>query len=112
MSDHSVPASIEGTFKSYLTGFILSIVLTLIAFALVYAPFLQSTHLLFALIALAVAQFVVQMVFFLHIWHDTKPHWNAIAFVFMLVVVVILVWGTLWIMYHLDYRMMPHMSHS
>jgi cytochrome o ubiquinol oxidase operon protein cyoD len=59
-----------------------------------------------AVVILAVMQLLVQLVFFLHLGGESKPRWNLMAFMFTLLVVAILVAGTLWIMYNLDYNMM------
>jgi cytochrome o ubiquinol oxidase operon protein cyoD len=48
---------------------------------------------------------MVQLVFFLHLGGEGKPRWRLTAFLFMLLVLVILVFGSLWIMYNLDYHM-------
>jgi len=97
----------EGTIKSYVTGFVLSIVLTLVAYTLVVHDAL-SRHLLVALVVgLALVQFVVQLLFFLHLGRETKPRWKLFVLLFMLLVVLILVFGSLWIMNNLNYRMTP-----
>jgi len=100
VSNHDVGADSK---KTYVIGFVLSIVLTLIAFALVKA---DIDYVAPVLLALAVTQLFVQMVFFLHIRRGGKPRWNAWAFGFAAVVVAILVIGSLWIMSNLNYRMM------
>ena len=81
------------TLRSYLLGFALSVALTLAAFWFAAA---QLHYLL--LVALALAQLAVQLIFFLHLGDEQKPRWRLTLFVFALVVVGILVGGTLWIM--------------
>jgi cytochrome o ubiquinol oxidase operon protein cyoD len=56
---------------------------------------------------LAVVQLFVQLYFFLHMGDESKPRWNLMAFLFMLLVLVIVVFGSLWIMKNLDYHMSP-----
>lgn len=97
----------HGTLATYIAGFVLSVALTLVAYALVQQRVLENDLLLGLVIGLAIAQFVVQMVFFLHLGRERKPRWNLVVFGFMLMVLFILVWGTLWIMQSLDYHMMP-----
>lgn len=60
-----------------------------------------------AITILAVAQLLVQLVFFLHMGKESKPRWNAIVFSFMLLVVGIIVIGSIWVMNNLHYNMMP-----
>jgi cytochrome o ubiquinol oxidase operon protein cyoD len=100
---------------SYVIGFMLSIVLTLIAYSVVVAH-INSQHnspshrtILYVVLFLAMVQFIVQVVFFLHLGRESKPRWNTIALYFMVMVVTVLVAGTLWIMDNLDYRH-PHID--
>jgi len=43
---------------------------------------------------------------------EDNPHWNLLVFFFMIMVLVIIVFGSLWIMYSLNYREMPPMDMS
>jgi cytochrome o ubiquinol oxidase subunit IV len=95
----------QGTYATYIAGFVLSVVLTVMAYTIVVERTLDSNLLVGAIIALAVAQFLVQVVFFLHLGRESKPRWNLMVFGFMLLVLFILVLGTLWIMENLDYHM-------
>lgn len=93
--------------KSYVIGFILSVVITFLAYLFVVNKLLPMTALIYCVLALALLQLVVQMVFFLHIGRGSR--WKAITFGFTVLVVVIIVGGTLWIMANLNYNMM-HMT--
>ena len=108
MSDNKetlgIPAS--GTFRSYIMGFILSVVLTLVPFWLVNAEMIHGWALIMVLASFAVAQLAVQLLLFLHLGHEAKPRWNILALLFAILVVVIVVLGSIWIMYNLDYNMM------
>lgn len=95
----------QGSYKSYLIGFVLSIVFTLTAYFLTTGHVLEAWTLALTISALAVAQVFVQLFFFLHLAEEQSPRWNLIAFIFMAIVVVIIVGGSLWIMYNLDYHM-------
>ena len=97
----------RGTLRTYVTGFISSIVLTLTAYLLVTHHALSRRFLIAAIVALALVQFLVQVVFFLHLGRETKPRWKLGVFLFMTMVVLILVFGSLWIMTNLNYRMTP-----
>ena len=105
-----------GTRAAYVTGFLLSLVLTVIAYALVrihvahHHQYPSDNFMMAALPLLAVVQLFVQMVFFLHLGRGSKPRWNIMALAFALIVVVILVVGSLWIMSNLNYRMMSSPS--
>lgn len=95
----------HGSYKSYTAGFISSIVLTVIAFYLVDRGVFAGWDLAVALAILATGQLLVQLICFLHIGKEDRPRWNLTAFLFMLLVVGIVVIGSLWIMYNLDYNM-------
>jgi cytochrome o ubiquinol oxidase subunit IV len=92
--------------SSYLIGFILCIVLTLIPFFLVAHHSLPVAGLYVMLTVFAIAQLYVQVVFFLRLNASPKGRWNLMSFFFAMMIVLILVLGSLWIMYNLNYNMM------
>lgn len=102
----------KGTVKFYMLGFILCILLTLAAYFLVAQSLLTGMTLIFAILGLGVIQMAVQLIFFMHLAGEKNPHWNLLVFFFMLLVLVIIVFGSLWIMYNLNYREMPPMDMS
>ncbi len=98
--------------KSHVTGFLLSLILTLAAYFIVVKQMLSGTTILALIAALAIAQATIQLFYFLHIGQEKKPHWKLTLFFFMFIVVVVIVFGSLWIMYNLDYNVMPHNMES
>lgn len=94
----------DGTFRSYTTGFVTSVVLTAIAFALVMSHAVTGSTAIAAIIGLALVQLFVQVKFFLHLGSGSSRRWNILVFGFMLIIVVILVAGSLWIMHNLSYH--------
>jgi cytochrome o ubiquinol oxidase operon protein cyoD len=100
--------SSAGSFHSYLIGFILSLSLTLVAFAVVNKhvdsghQFPSDNMVLIFLAILATAQLLVQLVFFLHLDRESNRRWNAAVLGFAAIVVLILVLGSLWIISNLD----------
>jgi cytochrome o ubiquinol oxidase subunit IV len=102
----------QATLKGYLVGFGLSLALTVMAFMFVNAH-LTSQHsefshqaLVIMLAVFALTQFIVQLVFFLHLGSERKPQWKTLVFWFMIIIVLILVVGSVWIMQNLNYNMM------
>lgn len=95
----------QGSVKSYLTGFVLSLLFTIAPYLLVTRDILDGSALLLALAVFAVAQVFVQLLCFLHLRNEARPRLQSIAFAFMTLVVVIVVFGSLWIMNNLDYHM-------
>jgi cytochrome o ubiquinol oxidase subunit IV len=88
----------------YIVGFGLSLILTLTAYTLVVQELLSRRVLLISITILAITQLIVQLVCFLHLGNESKPRWNLMTFLFMLLVLFIVVFGSLWIMTHLDYH--------
>lgn len=95
----------HANYKTYTSGFILSVILTVMAFYFVSAELFSGWTLAISLSILAVAQLLIQLLFFLHLGREDKPRWNLIAFLFMILVILIVVVGSLWIMHNLNYNM-------
>jgi cytochrome o ubiquinol oxidase operon protein cyoD len=93
-----------GSTRSYTAGFVLSIVLTMAAYWLTTKHLLSNRGFVAAVILLAIVQLAVQLLFFLHMGRESKPRWNLAALIFAIGTVLILVLGSLWIMYHLNYH--------
>ena len=96
----------QGSLKSYSTGFLLSVVLTVLSFALVMSGAFSRPAILFGILTAAVVQILVHLHYFLHLDTSSAMRWNLMALVFAVLVIILFVGGTLWIMYHLHYRMM------
>lgn len=98
----------HGTLKSYIIGFILSILLTIIPYSLVVHHLLLGDMLVIAVVILGIIQLLVQLIFFLHLSTSPAQRWNSMTFAFTVLIIVILVIGSLWIMWNLNYNMMEH----
>ena len=106
MSKHEITFDTDtgatyGTYQSYTVGFVSSILLTLVSFYLVAYSALPPNTLYVVVGVFAITQLFTQLVFFLHLNTHSKATWNLLSFLFTLVVVLILVIGTMWIMYNL-----------
>ncbi len=101
--------ALKGTLSSYVSGFTLSLALTLAAYFFTADHLFRPAILIPVLICLALAQTLAQLIFFFHLAKETKPRWNLFVFLMMAFIIVIIVGGSLWIMYSLDERMMPPM---
>jgi len=103
----------HGSFKSYMTGFVLAVILTAIPFWLVMGKvFDKSSTTGMVLLGLAAVQIVVHMVYFLHMNTKSEGGWTMLGLIFTIMVVVIMLAGSLWVMYHLNHNMMPSMMHE
>lgn len=102
--------SSHGTFGSYVTGFVLSVILTAIPFWLVMGHVFENTLITaFLVMGFGFVQILVHMVYFLHMNTHSEGGWNFMALIFTAVLVLIMLTGSLWVMYHLNTNMMPHM---
>jgi len=97
----------NATTKSYITGFLLSIVLTLAAYFLVANHLLTDKILLTSILGLAVVQLMIQLLFFLHLGKEKKPRWNLMILISFVGIILIIVVGSIIITSHLNYNMMP-----
>ena len=102
VQDHSYRESLG----SCILGFFLSIVLTIGANIIVDKTLLTGSKLIVVLLGMAVLQAFIQLILFLHLGREGKPHSNLTVFLFMLLVLLIIVLGSLWIMSNLNYNEM------
>ena len=98
----------HGSFKSYMIGFILSVILTAIPFWLVMEDVLASKQATIIIISVfALMQIVVHMIFFLHMNYKSEQGWILMALIFTAIITVIAIVGSLWVMFHMNVHMMP-----
>lgn len=96
----------RGSLASYLTGFILSLILTAIPFALVMTGAWSPAATLACIFGAAIVQIVVHMHYFLHLDASSEEGWNVVAMIFTVLIMILFVGGSLWIMSDLNHRMM------
>jgi len=111
--------------RRYIIGFAVSLILTLLAAGVIvlheasYHQSFSHESMRAAVILLALVQFIVQLIYFLHLgpesWSLAKNappdnRWKLAVFVSTIFIVLIVVIGSLWIMNHLSYNMMPGME--
>ncbi|QUT07729.1 cytochrome o ubiquinol oxidase subunit IV [Sphingobium phenoxybenzoativorans] len=111
--DHHDDGHAHGTMGGYMIGFGLSVILTAIPFWLVMTGALGNAQLTgFVIMAFAVVQIVVHMIYFLHMSARSESGWTMMALIFTIVIVVITLSGSMWVMYHLNHNMMPVSAHD
>ncbi|MBJ3814807.1 cytochrome o ubiquinol oxidase subunit IV [Shimwellia pseudoproteus] len=98
----------HGSVKTYMTGFILSIILTVIPFWMVMNGTASHAAILGTVLVTAVVQIFVHLVCFLHMNTSSEERWNLTAFIFTAIIIAIVVVGSIWIMWNLNYNMMLH----
>jgi cytochrome o ubiquinol oxidase operon protein cyoD len=98
--------SSHGSYKSYIIGFVLSVILTAIPFGLVMFETLPKSTTLALVLIFAVIQVIVHLIYFLHLDRTSEQRWNVIAFVFSALIIAFLVGLSLWIMFSIHHFMM------
>ncbi|MBK4775794.1 cytochrome o ubiquinol oxidase subunit IV [Candidatus Pantoea edessiphila] len=94
--------------KSYIFGFILSVVLTNIPFWMVISHSTSHYVMLGIIVSCAIIQILVHLFCFLHLDSKSENGWNMISLVFSALIILIIVTGSIWIMSNLNYNMMPN----
>ena len=105
--DEGAGEDIANGVRGYLIGFVLAALLTGVSFYIAKSILVWQPSIPIALTVLAIAQMGVHLVFFLHMTSGPDNINNALALAFGLLIVMLLVFGSLWIMTHLNHRMMP-----
>lgn len=93
--------------SQYIIGFILSIVLTIVAYVLVVNQLLGGSIVVIVIMLLALIQLIVQLFFFLHLAEEKKPRWNLIFFINTFGLILLVIVASIWIMQHLNHNTMP-----
>lgn len=92
------------SYKSYVIGFVLSVVLTFVAYFIATNTGLSGRAVMLSVLGVAIVQLIVQLVFFLHV--SRGSHWKLLTLIFTIFFVLLIVVGTIWVMDHLNYNMM------
>ncbi|WP_267435076.1 cytochrome o ubiquinol oxidase subunit IV [Sphingomonas sp. GM_Shp_1] len=102
--------SIVGGVRSYVVGLIAAAILTAASFALVQFDIVWGPAVPAALVALAIGQMGVHLVFFLHITTGPDNSNNVLALLFGVLIVALVLLGSIWIMGHLNHNLMGPMA--
>jgi cytochrome o ubiquinol oxidase operon protein cyoD len=105
--DEHGAADLASGLRGYLIGFVLAIGLTAVSFYIARSTLVWPPSIPIALSVLAIAQMGVHLVFFLHITSGSDSINNVMALAFGLLIVMLLVFGSLWIMTNLSHQTMP-----
>ncbi|MEM1435390.1 MAG: cytochrome o ubiquinol oxidase subunit IV [Pseudomonadota bacterium] len=103
---HQAGGAAHGTFREYLVGLGLSLLLTAIAFGAVAFDLFPEGLTMAVILVTAVGQLLVQLIYFLHMNGSSGQLWNTVSAVFVVVLVAILIVGSIWIMQHLNHNML------
>jgi len=113
-TDDSVPGEesdadedVGGGVRGYLIGLALAGILTAASFYVAGSGLIYGPGIPVGLIALAIGQMGVHLVFFLHVTTGPDNTNNVLALAFGVLIVALVLFGSLWIMSHLNHNMMP-----
>lgn len=96
----------EKTLEIYIIGIVVCVFLTLIPFAAVMLPVLSHATTVGLVVTCALAQFIVQVICFLRLNYSTEQaRLNVQTFGLFLFILLVIVMGSLWIMWNLNYFM-------
>jgi cytochrome o ubiquinol oxidase operon protein cyoD len=107
---HGDEPGVHYSLKDYTIGFVLAVILTAIPFWLVMGNVLEPEMTRYVILGFAGVQLVVHMVYFLHLNSKSEGGWNMMALLLTLVLLVIVLAGSIWVMYHMNANMMPGMG--
>lgn len=105
-SHNEVAEASHSTHKSYIIGFALAVLFTLISFAFVMMDQVPKKVAFIGLSIAALLQMLVHLRYFLHLDNSSGQRWNVVFLAFTAVLVFIFIGGTIWVMYTLNSRMM------
>ena len=101
------PNEIAKGVQAYLLGLAFAVALTVVSFLLPTTHLVWAPGIPMALIVFAIAQMGVHLAFFLHITTGPDNTNNVMALAFGILIVFLVITGSVWIMGHLNERMMP-----
>ena len=93
--------------SGYLLGLALAALLTIASFWADQTREIYASGIAMALLVLAVAQIGIHLIFFLHLTTDPDNENNILALAFGVLIVCLIVFGSLWVMLHLNHNLMP-----
>ncbi|QJR81648.1 cytochrome o ubiquinol oxidase subunit IV [Alteromonas pelagimontana] len=97
----------HGNVKSYLIGFLLSVLLTVVPFWAVMEGSLSKSHTLMTIVVMAILQIWVHLKYFLHLSFLTEEgRANTFSFLFSAVIIIMVVGLSVWIIYESNAMMM------
>ncbi|VFT12824.1 cytochrome o ubiquinol oxidase subunit III [Pseudomonas aeruginosa] len=97
----------HGSLGSYAIGFVLSVILTAIPFYMVMDGGFSRHATILTMVVLGLVQVVVHLICFLHMNMSSEGRWNVMAFIFTVIVILLVVGLSLWIIFSADMLMMP-----
>ncbi|QIQ41469.1 MAG: cytochrome o ubiquinol oxidase subunit IV [Buchnera aphidicola (Aphis urticata)] len=92
--------------QSYIFGFLFAILLTIIPFFIAKNHFFSYKISQLIIVFCAFLQIMIHFIYFLHLNNISKNHWYLISLLFILIIIFIVVFGSIWIMFNLNHHVM------
>ncbi len=93
--------------KPVILGFFLSLIILFALYKIVLREHLSGDLFKISVMGLTMFLAFLQLVLFLQVGMESKPHWVSISLLFTILVIFIVIGGSLWIMNNLEYNLMP-----
>jgi cytochrome o ubiquinol oxidase operon protein cyoD len=100
-------ATVREKVRDYLIGLALAVLLTIASFWSIHEHVVYGPGIPVLLVTLAIAQMGIHLVFFPHITSAPDNTNNILALAFGILIVGLILFGSVWIMSHLNHRLMP-----
>lgn len=100
-------ATLGAELRRYVIGLVLAAALTAAAFLSIGTHLIYGPGIVMAIVVFGLAQVGIHLVFFLHLTTAPDNTNNALALAFGFLIVCLIVFGSIWIMYHLNHNMIP-----
>lgn len=104
--DNDSHAESHDSVKSYLIGFVLSIILTAIPFWAVMTSSFDKSFTIPMVLVMAVVQVIIHLKYFLHLDFSHEGRANTFAFLFTALIILMVVGLSVWIIYSANAMMM------
>jgi cytochrome o ubiquinol oxidase subunit IV len=101
------PPNLGAEVRSYVFGLVISIALTAATFWAAHTQLIYAPGTVMAVVVLAIAQMGIHLVFFLHITTSPDNTNNVLALAFGILIAGLIIFGSLWVMAHLNHSMIP-----
>jgi len=100
--------SLHGALITRITGYVLSLILTILSYYIITEPeyfHWTSRAACQAIIVFAFIQAVVQLFCFIHVWSEKETYWNLSVFMSQVSIIFVIIFFSIWIINHLNHNM-------
>ncbi|QCI18987.1 cytochrome o ubiquinol oxidase subunit IV [Buchnera aphidicola (Aphis nerii)] len=92
--------------QSYIYTFLFSILLTIIPFFIIKNQYFSNTLNRLIIILCSCIQIIIHFIYFLHLNSVKKHYWYLTSLLFIIIIIFIVIFGSIWIMLNLNHHIM------